>query len=271
MKEQVDETVQYPPPSRSEQRRQALDVLALAAQLVELAPGRLNQLPIPEGVRTQIDQARRISSHIARKRQLGFVAKTMRREDDETLDAIRDALDVSGEAALQDTARLHRAEHWRERLLTEGDIALAELISAWPKAERQQLRQLVRQALAEAELTPNEVDLICGSSWGSQDSDLKELTAIDWIFGSRAAEIPLVNHNGHFGFVESAAALLNLAMVLTSAEHGQILPIAHTREFCRDGFDFATTARQHRFSNALILGATEGGGNYALLIGIDAQ
>jgi len=149
MKEQVDETVQYPPPSRSEQRRQALDVLALAAQLVELAPGRLNQLPIPESVRVQIDQARRISSHIARKRQLGFVAKTMRREDDETLDAIRDALEVGGEAARQEVARLHRAEHWRERLLSEGDTALAEFINAWPAADRQHLRQLIRQTLAE--------------------------------------------------------------------------------------------------------------------------
>jgi len=151
MKEKHDETIQYPPPSRSEQRRQALDVLALAAQLVELAPGRLNQLPIPDAVRAQIDQTRRIGSNIARKRQLGFVAKTMRREDDAVLDAIRDALDVGGEAARQEAARLHRAEHWRERLLAEGDTALAELIETWPEADRQQLRQLLRQALAERE------------------------------------------------------------------------------------------------------------------------
>jgi len=151
MKEQIDETTQYPPPSRSEQRRQALDVLALAAQLVELDAGRLKQLPIPDEVRAQIALAQRISSHIARKRQLAFVAKTMRREDDAVLDAIREALDAGSEMARQEAARLHRVEHWRERLLSEGDAALAEFISMYPSSERQQLRQLIRQVLVERE------------------------------------------------------------------------------------------------------------------------
>jgi len=154
---------------------------------------------------------------------------------------------------------------------TSNDVTYFEGEDGDGDGPARMMERAIRQALAEAELAPDEVDLICGSSWGSQGSDLKELTAIGWIFGPRAADIPLVNHNGHFGFVESAAALLNLAMVLTSAEQGQLLPIAHTKEFCRDGFDFATAARPHRFSNALILGATEGGGNYALVIGIDPQ
>jgi len=139
------------------------------------------------------------------------------------------------------------------------------------QARARMMARAITQALDEAALAPDEVELICGSSWGSEDSDLKELDAISQVFGAHAASIPLVNHNGHFGFVESSAALLNLTMILTSAERGQILPIAHTRQFCREGFDFATTAREHRFSNALLLGATEGGGNYALIIGVDPQ
>src|SRR3546814_9755190 len=80
---------------------------------------------------------------------MAFRAKQMRREDDEALDAIRDALDAGGESARQETALLHRAERWRERLLEEGDAALAELIEAHPSADRQQLRQLVRNTLDE--------------------------------------------------------------------------------------------------------------------------
>jgi len=149
MKETQNETLQYPPPSRSEQRRQALDVLALAGQLLELAPGRLKQLPIPEHLRTHIATAQRITSHIARKRQLAFVAKQMRREEDSVLDGIRSALDARSEAARQDSAFLHRIEHWRERLLAEGDAALAEFLAMHPAAERQHLRQLIRQAQNE--------------------------------------------------------------------------------------------------------------------------
>jgi len=149
MKEQEHETLQYPPPSRSEQRRQALDVLALAGQLLELAPGRLKQLPIPESLHAHIASARRITSHIARKRQLAFVAKQMRREEERVLDGIRAALDHGSEAARQDSAFLHRIEHWRERLLAEGDTALAGFLAMYPAAERQHLRQLIRQAQTE--------------------------------------------------------------------------------------------------------------------------
>ncbi len=149
MRGKDEETGEFLSPSRSQQRREALDVLALAGTLAELEPGRLAKLPVPEHLLPHIADARRISSHIAHKRQLAFLAKQMRREDDEVLDAIRDALDAGGEAARQETALLHRAEAWRERLLAEGDAALAELIAQHPSADRQQLRQLVRNALDE--------------------------------------------------------------------------------------------------------------------------
>ncbi|TWI04941.1 ribosome-associated protein [Luteimonas cucumeris] len=133
-------------PSRSQQRRSALDVLALGQQLVALSPGQLDKLPIPDGLRPHIAETQRITSPIARKRQLAFLAKQMRREDDDTLDAIRDALDAGGEASRRETAILHRAEAWRERLLAEGDSALAELLTDHPDADRQRLRQLIRNA-----------------------------------------------------------------------------------------------------------------------------
>lgn len=135
--------------SRSQQRRDALDVLALAHRLVALSPAQLAKLPVPDSLRTHIADAQRITSHIARKRQMAFLAKQMRREDDETLDAMRDAIDAGGESARRETALLHRTEAWRERLLEEGDAALTELIEAHPSADRRQLRQLVRNALEE--------------------------------------------------------------------------------------------------------------------------
>lgn len=135
--------------SRTEQRRVALDVLALAQQLSLLDAGHIDRLPIPEGLRGHIADTQRITSHIARKRQLAFLAKQMRREDDETLDAIRDALEVSGQASRRDTAILHRAEAWRDRLVAEGDVALADLLEQRPGADHQALRQLMRNAAEE--------------------------------------------------------------------------------------------------------------------------
>src|SRR5688500_13568258 len=73
----------------------------------------------------------------------------MRREDDETLEAIRDALDEKGETARREVAAMHRVEAWREKLLAEGDDALAQLLDEYPHADRQSLRQLVRNTLEE--------------------------------------------------------------------------------------------------------------------------
>lgn len=143
------ETGEFYSPSRSQQREDALEIRALAEKLVALPPARLLKLPIPEDLLPHIHDTRRISSHIAHKRQLQFLAKQMRKEDDATLDAIRDALDDSGEALRKQTALLHEAERWRERLLDEGDAALAELLDACPSADRQRLRQLIRNANEE--------------------------------------------------------------------------------------------------------------------------
>jgi ribosome-associated protein len=149
MRGRDEDSGDYLGPSRSEQRRAALDVLALGEKLVALSEAQLAKLPIPEDLLPHIRDAKRITSHVAHKRQLAFLAKQMRREDDETLDAIRDALDVGGDAARRETAALHRVETWRERLLADGDAALAELLAEYPGADRQHLRQLVRNAIDE--------------------------------------------------------------------------------------------------------------------------
>lgn len=149
MRGRDEETGQYLDISRSENRRQALEVLALGEQLVGLTPAQLAKLPIPEDLLPHIEYTKRITSHGARKRQLAFLAKHMRRESDATLQAIRDVLDAGSEVSRREVAQLHRVELWRERLIAGGDAALAELLDLYPQADRQQLRTLVRNAIAE--------------------------------------------------------------------------------------------------------------------------
>jgi len=136
-------------PSRSEQRRGALEIFELGEKLVALSAAQLAKLPLPEDLLPHIEDTQRIPSQIARKRQLQFLAKQMRREEDETLDAIRDALDAGGDASRRETAHLHQAEAWRDRLLSDGDAALTQLLDKYPSADRQRLRQLARNAVEE--------------------------------------------------------------------------------------------------------------------------
>ena len=143
------ETGDFLAPSRSQQRRAALDVFDLGEKLAALSDAQLAKLPIPETLMPHILETRRITAHIAHKRQLQFLAKQMRREDEETLDAIRDALDEKGEASRREVAEMHRVEAWRDRLIDGGDEALAEFLDAFPQSDRQRLRTLVRNAIEE--------------------------------------------------------------------------------------------------------------------------
>jgi len=135
-------------PTRTQQRRDALAVLSLASQLVELPPSKLARANLPDDVLREIDHLRRITSHIARKRQLGFLAKVMRRHDDDAFDGARALLGENREQQRKETAVLHRLEAMRERLL-DSDEVLQELIDQHPDIDRQHLRSLIRQARIE--------------------------------------------------------------------------------------------------------------------------
>lgn len=150
MRGRDEDTGEFHSASRSEQRRAALDVLALAHVLVDKSEAELGKLPMDDALRAHVRDAARITSAIARKRAVAFLAKQMRKEDDEVLDAIRDALDANSEGARRQVALMHRAESWRTRLLEGGDDALAAFIDENPGADRQRLRQLVRNAQDEA-------------------------------------------------------------------------------------------------------------------------
>lgn len=135
-------------PTRTQQRRDALAVLSLASQLAELPPSKLARANLPDDVLREIDNLRRITSHIARKRQLGFLAKLMRRHDDEAFDGARALLGENREQQRKETAAMHRLEALRERLLDSDDV-LQELIDQHPGIDRQHLRSLIRQARIE--------------------------------------------------------------------------------------------------------------------------
>jgi ribosome-associated protein len=144
-----EESGEFLGPSRSQRKREAEAVLELAERLVGLPDARLQQLALPAPIADAVRDTRRISAQVARKRQLHYLAKLMRREDDELLDELRRALEHDRSEARRETAALHRVEAWRERLLNDGDAALGDLADAHPELDRQHLRQLIRNAREE--------------------------------------------------------------------------------------------------------------------------
>lgn len=136
-------------PSRSQLRRDALDVFKLAEALAALSESQLARVPLADDVRVEVVRTRAITSNIARKRQTQFLAKQLRKIGDDEMEPIRRALSQDREKAHRESAESHRIETWRDRLLDNGDDVLSELLALHPAADRQHLRQLVRNAQAE--------------------------------------------------------------------------------------------------------------------------
>ncbi|WP_034943343.1 beta-ketoacyl-[acyl-carrier-protein] synthase family protein [Erwinia oleae] len=124
----------------------------------------------------------------------------------------------------------------------------------------------IRQALTEAQLAPEDISLFCGSSIGTSSSDRAEVNAIRDVFAEKMASTPFVNYNACFGVVESCMGILNVIMVSEIMRRSEILPIPHTTSFCEKEVDFVTERRKQTVETALVLGSTEGGNHYAIVL-----
>ena len=134
-------------PSKSRRKRESAALQDLGAELVALSAERLARVDMPERLRDAITEARRITSHEGRRRQMQFIGKLMREVDPLPLQAAVD--EVKGVSAVAN-ARQHALERLRERLMAD-DAVCAEIARAHPELDIQHLRQLRRNALREAE------------------------------------------------------------------------------------------------------------------------
>lgn len=133
-------------PSKSQLKREASAAQKLGERLIELDRSVLQELDLPEKLVDAIELAQGIKSHGAMRRQRQYIGKLMRNMDTTEIQAVLEKLDQDSAAA---NRLLHAAERWRERLLDEGDAALAEFLDEFPQVDRQQLRQTVRAAQVE--------------------------------------------------------------------------------------------------------------------------
>lgn len=133
--------------SKSQRKRDALALQALADELVRLSPAELERVPLGGALPEAIADARTLSRG-AYRRQVRYLGRLLRDAD---AGPIRGAVDALKRATHADRARLVRLERWRDRLMEEGDAAVTELLEEYPGADAQQLRQLVRKARKERE------------------------------------------------------------------------------------------------------------------------
>jgi ribosome-associated protein len=134
-------------PSKSQRKRDMHALQEMGAELVELSAERLARIDMPDDLREALREAQRLTRHEARRRQMQYIGRLMRDADPAP---IRAALDAINGASAVETARQHRLERLRERLL-EDESVLTEIGTAHPGADLTRLKQLRRGALHERE------------------------------------------------------------------------------------------------------------------------
>jgi ribosome-associated protein len=139
-------------PSKTQRKKASHDLQALGEALVEMPDARLEGLEMPEILRDALHSYKRTRSHEARRRQMQYIGKLMRRADPEPL---REAVAAMQLGQAKDALALHQAEHWRTVLLGD-EAALERWAGEFPGSDLQQLRSLLRAARKDAAAAPEQ-------------------------------------------------------------------------------------------------------------------
>ncbi|WP_282100629.1 ribosome biogenesis factor YjgA [Burkholderia sp. Tr-862] len=140
----------YDRPSKSQLKREMHELQVLGQALVDLPKDALKRMPMPESLSDAVREARRITDHEGKRRQLQYVGRVMRTLTDDETAALRTALDAQRGVNKAATARLHWIERTRDQLLANDD-ALTEFLRQHPEADIQEGRTLIRNARKEAQ------------------------------------------------------------------------------------------------------------------------
>ncbi len=114
----------------------------VANALMKLPPHAVKKLEIDDELREEIETARAVTTHIARRRAERTLAGVLRAVD---LGVVEAAIAKVAESANIDTQQLHLAEQWRARLITEGASAL----ESFPGGGDDELPRLIDAARRE--------------------------------------------------------------------------------------------------------------------------
>ena len=133
--------------SKSQKKRDCEALQSVSDKLLELKPEELALLDLPDELEDALQEAHRIHSNSALKRQRQYLGKIMRNCDSskivKQLNAVIHRHDTN-------TAQFRKIERWRDRLVDNDKAVLGEIIRELPDLDRHHVHNLVRQAAKEA-------------------------------------------------------------------------------------------------------------------------
>lgn len=138
--------------ARREQKKSEEQLMQLGMALTELSDRLLARLDLPEEVLDKVVSARAIRELAPKSRALRLVRIALRAVDAGSIqNKLRDLHERPRPSAKAAASVPNSFEDWQARLLAGGEEVLAELVLAFPDADRRRLRQLARNARTATE------------------------------------------------------------------------------------------------------------------------
>jgi ribosome-associated protein len=134
-------------PNKTKIKREMKALHDLGRQLVEMPNSKFEKISLSERITDAIVLAKKLKK-AALQRQLRFIASIMSEEDTHTILAEIKQLSIPQEKEVE---AFHQIEEWRDKLIAGDNDLLNELVTQFEAVDRQQLRQLIRNAIKEAQ------------------------------------------------------------------------------------------------------------------------
>jgi ribosome-associated protein len=135
-------------PNKTQIKKDMAVLFALSEELSELSAAQLKYVELPDNIHKAVVEVSGMPHKGARKRLLKFIAGQLHKID---VDPILEKLARMKNKSAHAVREHHTVERWRDKLVAGGNEALTELLNEHPHADRQQLRQLLRNAQKEVE------------------------------------------------------------------------------------------------------------------------
>jgi len=179
--------------SKTRRKQRMTELQKMGAELMTLNKRQLDLIDLPENLLSAMREYQRLPNrHEAKRRQMQFIGKLMRAADH---DAIREALDKLRAPDRQEMRRAQQIEAWGERLLQGDDETVEAFLAEWQHAERQPLRQLLRNC-TDAGVKPLSASEETGSAKAAMENTPEADSSSPAVVAARKARRRLFDYLG---------------------------------------------------------------------------
>jgi len=174
---------------------------------------------------------------------------------------------------------LEALDAFEKRKDTDGVTAYAEVLgfgasqtvnrekrNLEPSSDGRSIASAIRSALREAQVNPDQIDLILPFGIGYGPYDTAEVNALKAVFGDRLADIPIVSPKAYIGNCAAGGGAFDVCVAAMAVKQ-QKLPAVINCDNPLPGLNAATTpARDATVTHALTYSVSLGGQNAALVL-----